>query len=68
MKDQSLLSRLEKQALEEGREWTRKRLETLITDLADEQGEVSPPEPERVDPKTKDHGDAAHPRRDNPDS
>ncbi len=40
----SPLAEVELEAVEAGREWTRRRIEKNLQSLADEQGEVSPPE------------------------
>ena len=40
----SPLATVELEALEAGREWTRRRIEKNLQELADEQGEISPPE------------------------
>ena len=39
----SPLAEAERETLEEGREWTRKRLEKKLQRLADSQGAISPP-------------------------
>ncbi len=41
----SPLAEVELEALEAGREWTRRRIERNLQKLADEQGAISPPEP-----------------------
>lgn len=40
----SPLAQVELEALEAGREWTRRRIERNLQKLADEQGDVSPPQ------------------------
>ena len=40
----SPLAEVELETLEEGREWTRKRLEKKLQRLADRQGAISPPQ------------------------
>jgi len=40
----SPLAEAERETLEEGREWTRKRLEKKLQRLADRQGAISPPQ------------------------
>ncbi len=40
----SPLAEVELEALEAGREWTRRRIEKKLQKLADEQGDLSPPE------------------------
>jgi len=67
MEEENLLSRLEKQAIEEGQEWTRKRLEELIKEVAEEQGDVSPPERERTDQETQERADSEHAGRNDQD-
>ena len=44
----SPLAEVEMETLEEGREWTRRRLERKLQRLADSQGAVSPPQPPSV--------------------
>jgi hypothetical protein len=41
----SPLAEVELETLEEGREWTRRRLERKLQKMADRQGAISPPEP-----------------------
>ena len=41
----SPLAEVEMEALEAGREWTRRRIERNLQRLADAQGKISPPEP-----------------------
>ncbi len=57
----SPLAEVEMETLEEGREWTRKRLEKKLQRLADEQGAISPPQRTAVEegPRTRndDHDD-----------
>jgi hypothetical protein len=43
------LAEVELETLEEGREWTRKRLEKKLQRLADRQGAISPPQPPAVE-------------------
>ncbi len=40
----SPLAEVELEALDAGREWTRRRIEKNLQKLADEQGAISPPE------------------------
>jgi hypothetical protein len=40
----SLLAEVEMETLEEGREWTRQRLERKLQRVADRQGAISPPQ------------------------
>ena len=44
----SPLAEVEMETLEEGREWTRRRLERKLQRLADSQGAISPPQPPSV--------------------
>jgi hypothetical protein len=44
----SPLAEVELETLDEGREWTRKRLEKKLQRLADRQGAISPPQPPAV--------------------
>jgi len=39
------LAQIEAEVMAEGREWTRQRLQARLQQLADQQGEVFPPEP-----------------------
>ena len=41
----SPLAEVELETLEEGREWTRRRLERKLQKMAQSQGAISPPEP-----------------------
>ena len=41
----SPLAEVELETLEEGREWTRRRLERKLHKMAQSQGAISPPEP-----------------------
>ena len=41
----SPLAEVELETLEEGREWTRRRLERKLQKMAERQGALSPPEP-----------------------
>ncbi len=45
----SPLAEVELEALEAGREWTRRRIEKKLQKLADDQGDVSPPDPPAAD-------------------
>ncbi len=45
----SPLAEVERETLEEGREWTRKRLKEKLQSIADAQGDVSPPQPDFPD-------------------
>jgi hypothetical protein len=42
------LAEVEAEVMAEGREWTRKRMEKRIQELADRQSEVFPPKPTRT--------------------
>jgi hypothetical protein len=46
----SPLAQVEIQALEAGREWTRRKIERDLQKLADQQGEISPLKRPAVDP------------------
>ena len=46
----SPLAEVELEALEAGREWTRRRIERKLQKLAHGQGAISPPEPAAHDP------------------
>lgn len=41
----SPLAQVERETLEEGREWMRQRLQEKLQAIADAQGDLSPPEP-----------------------
>ena len=41
----SPLAEVEQETLEEGREWTRRRLERKLQKMAERQGALSPPQP-----------------------
>ncbi len=43
------LAQIEAEVMAEGREWTRKRLEARLQQLAEVQGEVFPPKPTAAD-------------------
>jgi hypothetical protein len=47
------LAQIEAEVMAEGREWTRKRLEARLQQLADTQGEVFPPKPKPADPSAR---------------
>ena len=56
----SPLAEVEAETLEEGRAWTRRRLEEKLQRLADRQGAISPPQPaapETLDRSAGDHHD-----------
>ncbi len=55
----SPLAEVELETLEEGREWTRKRLEKKLQRLADSQGAISPPQPAAVEGTQEEVGDAS---------
>ena len=46
----SPLARVEMEALEAGREWTRRKIQRDLQKLADQQGDLSPLNPPDVDP------------------
>ena len=46
----SLLHQMEREVLGEGQEWMKKRLQERMQELADQNGEISPPQPAAVDP------------------
>jgi hypothetical protein len=58
----SPLAEVELEALEAGREWTRRRIEKNLQRLADEQGKVSPPERSGA-PSMSDNADSADDER-----
>ena len=41
----SPLAEVEREVLIEGQEWMRRRLEKRLQEIADQEGEISPPEP-----------------------
>ena len=47
----SPLAQVEIQALEAGREWTRRKIERDLQKLADQQGEISPLKRSKTDPR-----------------
>lgn len=51
----SPLAEVELEALEAGREWIRNRIEKNLQKLADEQGDVSPPEQSNSSPFSRDN-------------
>ncbi len=57
------LKELEAQVLEEGREWTRQRLEKRLQEQAREAGALFPPPPETGSPADPQHGDGTRHRR-----
>jgi len=57
------LAQIEAAVMAEGREWTRQRLETELQRLADEQGEVFPPERAPADPSARLPISSGHRRR-----
>jgi hypothetical protein len=60
----SPLFELEREVLAEGQEWMRRRLEQKLQKLADQQGELSPPQRPLPGPdQTPDHPPAHHRRR-----
>jgi hypothetical protein len=59
----SPLAQVEIQALEEGREWTRRKIERDLQKLADQQGEFSPLKRPGADPDPPTPDEADHQRR-----
>jgi hypothetical protein len=59
----SPLAQVEIQALEEGREWTRRKIERDLQKLADQQGDFSPLERPGADPDPPASDPADHRRR-----
>ena len=53
--EESVLSlvQIEAEVMVEGREWTQKRLQARLQQLADAQGEVFPPKPAAADPSAR---------------
>jgi len=47
------LAQIEAEVMAEGREWTRKRLQARLQQIADAQGEVFPPKPAATDPSAR---------------
>jgi hypothetical protein len=47
------LAQIEVEVLAEGREWTRKRMEARLQQLADTHGKVFPPEPKAAGPSAR---------------
>jgi hypothetical protein len=54
------LREIELEVLEEGREWTRRRLEQRLQEEADRQGGVFPPQHEKGSPSAKANDGAAN--------
>lgn len=54
------LREIELEVLEEGREWTRRRLEQRLQEEADRQGGVFPPQREKGSPSAKANDGAAN--------
>ena len=46
----SLLHQMEREVLAEGQEWMKKRMQERLQELADRDGEVSPPQPPALGP------------------
>ena len=57
------LREIELEVLEEGREWTRRRLEQRLQEEADRQGGVFPPQREKGSPQAKRVDGTANRRR-----
>ena len=47
------LAQIEAEVMAQGREWTRKRMEERLQQLADTHGEVFPPKPTPADPSAR---------------
>jgi hypothetical protein len=47
------LAQIEAEVMAEGREWTRQRLQARLQQLAEQQGEVFPPQPAAADPSAR---------------
>jgi hypothetical protein len=58
-----LLAQIEAEVMAEGRDWTRKRLETRLQELADTHGEVFPPKPKSADSSARATVSSGHRRR-----
>jgi hypothetical protein len=57
------LSQIEAEVLAEGREWTRRRMQERLQQLADKHGEVFPPKPAQAGASAPAHVLVAHRRR-----
>lgn len=57
------LAQVEAEVMAEGREWTRKRMEERLQQLADTQGEVFPPKPRAADAPARATVSSGHGRR-----
>ena len=57
------LAQVEAEVMAEGREWTRKRMEARLQQLADTDGEVFPPQPKPADPSARASVSSGHRRR-----
>jgi hypothetical protein len=55
----SLLHQMEKEVLAEGQEWMQKRLQERLQKLAEQDGEISPPQRPAAAPATDEPGGAA---------
>jgi hypothetical protein len=64
----SPLAEVELETLEEGREWTRQRLEKKLQRLAERQGAISPPQPPAVEGGQESAGDGSNGGRGGDDS
>jgi len=47
------LAAIEAEVMAEGREWTRQRLQARLQQLAEQYGEVFPPQPAAADPSAR---------------
>jgi hypothetical protein len=66
MKNEELLpslTQIEAEVMAEGREWTRRRLQERLQQLADQQGEVFPPKPTAAGASAPARVSSAHRRR-----
>jgi hypothetical protein len=57
------LAQIEAEVIAEGREWTRKRLEQRMQELADTHGEVFPPKPTKAPASASISVSSGHRRR-----
>jgi hypothetical protein len=60
MRAVSPLAEVEMETLEEGREWTRRRLERKLQAMAERQGAISPPEPAHAPERQTPRDDDSH--------
>jgi hypothetical protein len=57
------LSEIEAEVLAEGREWTRRRMQERLQQLADQHGQVFPPKPKTTRASAPAHVPVVHGRR-----